>query len=227
MTFLTTCSNSRHCERSAAIQNADRKPRIWIASLPTRLAMTRAVKQVSMPQKSHSAMPAPRALPEGDDSKLNTETQINAFPLCGWYTQSPAINTSDIFAAPRPGRVFYCEANQYLCYSPMIKSRNIAGNSNMTLRTSSRKEIEKERKVVLKKLIKQFKKDSRNPEQLTDYNETTLYAAMHVASIHMDMVDRNLLEDPEIIIDPDAYAMANKAHHHLYNLYQWLGKKLK
>lgn len=49
------------------------------------------------------------------------------------------------------------------------------------------------------------------------------HEAMHMASVLMLMVDENLVESPAVIMNPEWFALAHKAHGALFDLYQAIG----
>lgn len=49
------------------------------------------------------------------------------------------------------------------------------------------------------------------------------HEALHAASIVLDMVERQLLDHPSVVVQKDWYAKAVSAHQHLFELYQAIG----
>ncbi len=52
------------------------------------------------------------------------------------------------------------------------------------------------------------------------------HQALHASYICLDNVDRHLLNDAVILSDPEFFALAEKAHEALFELYQKFGEKL-
>lgn len=49
------------------------------------------------------------------------------------------------------------------------------------------------------------------------------HEALHTASIVMELHAARLLDHPAVLIDPQAYRLASRAHEFLFDLYQYLG----
>ncbi|MBF0353825.1 MAG: hypothetical protein HQL43_01135 [Alphaproteobacteria bacterium] len=49
------------------------------------------------------------------------------------------------------------------------------------------------------------------------------HEALHMASVSLEIVDRHLLEHPAIALKPEWFALAEKAHQALFDLYQAIG----
>jgi hypothetical protein len=47
----------------------------------------------------------------------------------------------------------------------------------------------------------------------------------HVAYLTMETVERALLDDPTLVLDPEAFRLVHQAHTNLFNVFQSLGDK--
>ena len=91
----------------------------------------------------------------------------------------------------------------------------------MSLQSDS--EIEAQRQDALKRIRQAMGGVSTFDEAGFAPGTLGCHEALHAASIALDMVERQLLDHPSIVVQKDWYAKAVAAHQSLFDLYQAIG----
>lgn len=87
----------------------------------------------------------------------------------------------------------------------------------------SEAEIEAQRQDALKRIRETMLGVANFDEAGFGPGTLACHEGLHAASIVLDMVERQLMDHPAVVVNKDWYAQAAAAHHHLFELYQAIG----
>jgi hypothetical protein len=93
-----------------------------------------------------------------------------------------------------------------------------------TVRTSQRKEYEKQRRKELRERRKAWQRDGISMEEQFGPGTHGCHEAFHVSHMIVELIQKELLEHSAVLLDPEWYAQVAEAQDSLYQAYLHAGR---